>query len=195
MNIRKALETLELKDDRGRHISAKPGMMDLAQQICEHFIAAYPQYVGGEAPIAKRHAVAFYKAAVLCHNRKEDPKVFVIKQLRGMAVIGKFYPRLIYSEVVTDAGDDGSDVKLDIIRHYKAQLALFDSRCKLYGPLNALTDEANDFSPLFRYVVANEYGIKALADTLVEAARKELLHTPSAGEVFGDDRLRRLTVA
>ena len=192
INIKAALETLELKDDKGRHIAPRPGMVELAQEIHDHFVIGYQQYTGKEAPLSKRHATAFYKAALLCHSRKEDPKVFVVKQLRGMATTGKFFPRLIYSEVITDAGDDGSDIKLDIIRHYKAQLALFDSRCKLYGPLNALTDEANDFSPLFRYVVAHEYGMKALASTYAAAALQELQHTPSAREVFGDDRLKDL---
>ncbi len=192
INIKAALETLELKDEHGRHIAPRPTLIDLAQELHDTFVTLYPQYVGGAAPLSKKHATAFYRAAVLCHSRKEDPQVFVTKQLRGMAVTGKFYPKLIYSEAMTDAGDDGGDIKLDVIRHYKAQLALFDSRCKLYGPLNALTDRANDFSPLFKYVVAQEYGMKALASTFAAVALQELLNTPSAREVFGDARIKDL---
>jgi len=192
MDISEALKTVDFKDERGRHTVPKPAVVALAQTIFDCFITAYPNYVGGAAPVSKKHAIAFYKAALLCLRRKEDPQVFVVKQLRGMAAIGKFFPKLIYSEKVIEACNDGNDVKLDIIRHYKAQLALFDSRCKLYGPLNALTDEANGFSPLFRYIAAREYGMKALAQSFAAAALLELKTTPSAREVFGDDRLKDL---
>lgn len=193
-DVREALTHLELKDDQGRFVTADPRIVDLALRILELFQEGCRKAVGSTQLITRKNVAYIYKAAKLCDEYGETPELFVAKQLRGMLQFSKLWINGLASPLIHRTVEEAADVKLEAVRYYKSQLALFESRRRLYGPSLALEDEANDFSPLFRYVIANELGLQHVADAYREDAKLELAKNPVARDVFGN-RLETLGVA
>lgn len=192
--IRICLEHLELKDEAGRFITARPHLVELALRIAELYQEGCRQIKVGAQPINRRNIIHLYNAAVLCESCQETPELFVATQLRGMLQFSKLWVNSLASRLIHDTAKSQVDIKVEAIRYYKAQLALFDLRCRLYGPALALEDEANDFSPLFRYVIAHDLGLTHVADAYASAAKTELTNNPVARDVFGN-RLEQLGIA
>lgn len=184
LKLREELEALDIFED-DKHKTADPRLVDLAVRIAELYEVGVTQAVGTSQRLTRRSLHHLYNAAKLCDQYGETPELFVAKQIRGMLKFSKLWVNALASATIHQAVDDDSNVKLDSIRYYKAQLALFDARSRLYGPALAVEDEANDFSPLFRFVLASDLGVKHVADAYETAARQELANNPVARDVFG----------
>lgn len=187
INLRQTLEGLELKDDAGRHITARPEIVDLALRIADLYASECLRTVGRHQRFTSDNAKHLYKAALLCNDLEETPEVFVATQMRGMLSSGQLWLSSLSSpRVHNNSKAFIGDVTLDAVAYYKAQLALFNDRSRLYGPTLAVEDLSNEFSPLFRWVLAHDLGLTDLASALLEDARNELLSNPIARDVFGN---------
>ena len=184
-NLRATLEGLSIVDDDGRHHTARPQVVDVAVQIADLYVRECSRMAGRYERISEKSAPFLYKAAQLCLDLGKTPSEFVAVQLRGMLSSGQLWIRALASPHLHQEGASNGDVTLDAVAYYKAQLALFNDRSRLYGPTFALEDTANEFSPLFRWVLARDLGLTELAKAYAEAAHSELLTNPVARDVFG----------
>jgi hypothetical protein len=140
---------------------------------------------GSAQRITAANVVHLYKAAQLCKELEETPEVFVATQLRGMLERNQLWLTALGSPRIHQDSLSARNVTLDAVLYYKAQLELFTARSRLYGPALAVEDDSNDFSPLFRYILAEDLKLPHIADACRAAARRELLSNPAARDVFG----------
>lgn len=184
MDIQQELDHLEVRDAANRLRTPDPAVVAYALEMVEALKRQWPMYVGAPLRLAKTHIQVLYKAALLGASLSKTPAEFVDTQLSGMAKRQKFWLSSLASPSYSEAALSDDDLKLLQLRSYKAQLALFSNRCTLYGPHLAIRDTANDFSPLFRYVLACEYGERDIADHLAESALTEWQASAAAKELF-----------
>lgn len=184
-NLEQILGHVLLRDDDGRVFTARPEIVTLAVRIAELFTEESIRMTGRAQRITAANAVHVYKAAQLCHELGETPEVFVATQLRGMIEKHQMWLTALGSPRVHQDSLSARNVTLDAVLYYKAQLELFNARSRLYGPVLATEDDSNDFSPLFRYVIAVDLGLDCVAASCADRARRELLSNPAARDVFG----------
>ena len=184
IDLKEQLEGLDIVEE-GRHHVADPKLVNLAVRIAELYTDGCTQAIGHSQKFGVRSLKHLYNAAKLCDSYGETPELFVAKQIRGMLKYSKLWVNALASAAVHTSSEEDSNITLDSIRYYKSQLALFGARSRLYGPALAIEDEANDFSPLFRYVLASDLGLKHVADSYATAALKELSNNPVAKDIFG----------
>lgn len=181
-----------LRDDAGRVITARPAVVELAVRIAELFTEECTRMTGSARRFTESNVIHLYKAAQLCEELGETPEVFVATQLRGMLERNQLWINALSSARVHHDSLAAKNVTLDAVLYYKAQLELFSARTRLYGPVLAIEDDSNDFSPLFRYILAEDLGLSHVAAACAAAARRELLSNPAARDVFGP-RTSKLT--
>lgn len=196
-NIEQLLEHVLLRDDDGRVFTARPEVVQLAVRIAKLFTEECLRMTGKAQRITASNAVHVYKAAQLCRELGETPEVFVATQLRGMLERNQLWLTALGSPRIHQDSLATRNVTLDAVLHYKGQLELFNSRSRLYGPVLAVEDDSNDFSPLFRYILAVDLNLPHVAAAYAERARCELLSNPAARDVFGSrtDKLAAGTTA
>jgi len=191
MKLATELELLELRDGAGRMTVAKPDMLRLAIQIAEVTQRIWPSYVGAPARFSRKHIPVLYKAALLATEQGLSAEAFVTQQIAGMARLSKFWLSSLASPVYSNDTLNADELKLLQLRSYKAQLALFSSRCMLYGPLLAIRDQANEFSALFRFVLATEYKLPEIAERYRQAAIDEWHSSTAAQDLFTNPNVRQ----
>lgn len=180
------LDSIELVDEDGRFHVPLPKFVELGERILDLFMELRSRYTHGKTRVSKKAYVQFYKAAILCEEQGLAPEQFVEQQLNGMARIGKFWPSAIASPKFAALAPDPNILWVRMIRHYKSQLKMFSDRSMIYGPRLTLEDGTNQFTPLFRAVMANEYGFHDIVREHFGAAQHELVTVPVAREVFGN---------
>lgn len=183
--LQQLLEHVLLRDDDGRVFTAKPDIVQLAVRIGDLFTEECLRMTGRAQRITAANVVHVYKAAQLCRELGETPEVFVATQLRGMIERNQPWLTALGSTRVHEDSLAMRNVTLDAVLYYKAQLELFNARSRLYGPVLATEDASNDFSPLFRYILAEDLKLSHVAAAYEAAARRELLSNPVARDVFG----------
>jgi len=184
MNLATELELLEWRDDAGRMSVTRPHLCVLALRIYDTLQQLWPVYVGAAVKLSKKHIPVLYKSAVLADEQGISAEAFVTQQLAGMARKSKFWLSSLASKTYSQDQPVSGELKLLQLRSYKSQLALFTSRCMLYGPQLAIRDRANDFSALFRFVLATEYGLTEIADSLRKDACLEWSASTAAQDLF-----------
>ena len=175
---------IDLIDDEGMHHVPDPLQAALAEEILDWFVKLRPQYVPGRVTIPKKSLPHFYRAAEICSQRGQTPALYVRQQLDGMAVVGTFWPTAIANENIAEEAGTADAANIYSVLRYKAQLDLFHSRVRLYGPILAIRDKGNPFTPLLRCVLAHEYGLTEVVDDYRDAALVELDSIPMATQVF-----------
>jgi hypothetical protein len=190
MNLAEELQLLEWKNSSGHMSVTRPDMCAVALRIAAAVQQIWPIYVGVPARIGRKHIEVLYKAALLATEQGIGPEAFATQQLAGMARKSKFWLSSLASPVYAEGQPEAEELKLLQLRGYKSQLALFTSRCKLYGPQLAIRDRANSFSALFRYVLATEYALPEIAESLRKDAALEWASSTAAQDLFDkpDDR-------
>jgi GDP-D-mannose dehydratase len=103
-----------------------------------------------------------------------------------MAELNLLWPRAIAGEVFDESEQTTNTRSLERIRHYKAQLDLYESRASLYGPENAVRDMANPFSPVVRYYLAKTLGLHDIMKSFEALAKDEVLASKEARETFDE---------
>ena len=187
LNIEAELNGLELKDEKGRVHVADPELVAMALQVIELYKIFHEKYTGHAARVSRASIVYFYRAAVLAKGLKISPEELVARQFKSMSRIGIYRPTCISSADLLEESFKTSDVRLDELRRYKANIELYNSRTTLYGSELALRDSTNEFSPLFRVVMAHKLGLKEIVDAYYDDAVVEYQTTPVAKEVFQGD--------
>lgn len=182
---RPKIADIDLIDDEGRHHVPKRDIAELAERILDLFLGIGRSYVPRPINVRKKDLVYFYKAALLCMERKQTPEQFVVQQLEGMASIGTFWPRGIATHRFERTIDAEQQWIASKIAHYRSQLAIFLELASLYGPITTINDRTVDFTPLFKCVMAHHYKAVELEEKYRAAALVELQAVPIAAEVFG----------
>lgn len=178
-------EDLELQDEQGRFTLPKPHLCDVARQILQLYTQLRPQYTGGQVRVGKKQLIHFYRAAELCCKMKLTPTSYVKQQLEGMARMGTFWPNGIAAVRHLEAVPDYQLSDKQATKNYKSQLTLFLVRAKIYGARFVLEDPSNQFTPLFRCAIAQDYGFHDIVKEYEDAARLELESVPVARKTFG----------
>lgn len=185
MDLLQELLLHEVTDGDGAYLVADARLCGIAVRIAEAVEQLWPTYTGTQAHIRSlKYVPVLYKAAQLADSWGQSPEQFATQQLAGMARLSKFWLKSLASEKYRDTQPKEEDLNLLQLRLYKSQLAVFMSRCKLYGPLLAIKDRANEFTVLFRYVLATEYGLLDIADQLHGGACLEWASSPAAQNLF-----------
>jgi len=179
-------DDLEIIDEQGRYHVTNPHTVTLAEHLLALFIQERPRYVPGPVRVGKKSLKHFYKAAEMCRAAEMTPEAFIAQQLEAMAQKGTFYPNAIASPKLEEAVPTHHMQRSQKLRYYKSQLALFRDRATMFSPRSALTDRANQFSPLVRCVLAYELGFSDIGDSYVDEAKHERAATDIADEIFGD---------
>lgn len=186
------LEELTIQDAEGRYRTPDPVLVELARRI-------FKLYVGRMESLAKKtgrraarpgskHALHFYRAAELCQELGLEAAEYVDIQVQYMSTSGSFWPNAIASRVPFELQQsDRQSRDLVALRRYKAQLDLLEARVRLYGPRSALKDPANDFTPLFRCVIARREGFDDIERRYLSQAMIELESNPVAREIFPEE--------
>lgn len=185
-------DDLELTDSQGRFDVVDPELAKLAHQIFNEFSAQRQELAKASgkvaAQVSPKHAVHFYRAAELCREMDMNPIEYVALQLEHMAASGKFWPQGIANkEAFRNRESQQQERTLMALRAYRAQLDLFKARERMFGARLALIDEANDFSPLFRCVMARRHNVDAVEAKYALQAVLELDQKPIAAEVFAGE--------
>lgn len=180
---------LDTRDDQGRFHVPDPELIETARAVAREFYAqaqALAEKNDKQYPRpSNKYAVHFYRAAELCRELALTPVEYVAIQLGYMAENGAIWPNGIANKAPFDQERNTRENRnLVALRRYGAQLDLFSARSKLYGPRLALKDPANDFSPLFRCVMARRNGLDDIQDRYIAEAVLELEATPVASELF-----------
>jgi hypothetical protein len=193
-SIEQLLEHVTLRDESNRLITARPNIVQLALHIADLYTEECIRMTGSAQRITAANVIHLYKAAQLCKDLGETPEVFVATQLRGMLERNQLWLTALGSPRIHQDSISARNVTLDAVLYYKAQLELFTARSRLYGPVLAVEDDSNDFSPLFRYILAEDLQLPHVAAACRAAARRELLSNPAARDVFGP-RTEKLAAA
>lgn len=186
-DLRTELEHVELRDESGRIHVASPFFIDLALEIYELYKLHYQRLTGYPARIGRASVKRFYSAAVLCHEKKLSPEEFVTYQFKTMTAVGVYQPTLLDSRDSLERAQAMSHVKLDELGRYRANLELYVARAKLYGPELAIRDSTNDFSALFRAVMAHRLGLTDVVAKYYSAALDEYRATQVSKELFAGE--------
>jgi hypothetical protein len=176
-------DDLEIKENGRLHVPEQ-GLIDLALKLLELYIDNAPSYSAGRP--SRRDAIFFYKAAEIVKSRGLTPEEFITQRLRRMAELNLLWPRAIAGEVFDESEQTNNARSLERIRHYKAQLDLFENRSSLYGSENAVRDMSNPFSPVVRYYLAKKLGLDDVMKSFEALAKDELLASREARETFDE---------
>lgn len=177
-------DSLTIIDEKGQYHVPKPQLIKLAEQILELFIQRRPNYVPGHVRVPRQTLIQFYWAAQKCYDQGISAEVYIDRQLERMARIGQFWPQAIAAEL--SAYDSDRKDPLYGIHFYRTQINLFVERGKIFGECVAISDTNNDFSPLFRCVMANKLGLSDVVNRFYLDAKFELAALPIASEIFGE---------
>jgi hypothetical protein len=178
------LASLEIRDDKGRIHVADPVVVSNALKIIELYKVYHEKYTDQPPRISYKSLLHFYKAALLAVSKDISVEELVARQFKRMSQIGVYRTNCIDSEKMLDESLKTVDLTLDELRRYQANIELYTSRTKLYGSELALRDSTNEFSPLFRVVMAYKLGLKETIDAYYAAALTEYQTSPIAKEVF-----------
>ncbi len=173
---------LDLVDDKKRHWVPKPDLVELADAICEAYIAQRPQFVPGRVTIPKASLKQFYDAAQLCRAEGLTAEQYVYRALQAMSLTGNFWPSGIAKqrEVELTHHQQWSET----ISSYTARIANCNARLKIYDPRLLVADEQLDITPLMRFVLARDLGMTDLMARYKQAALMEYRGSPAAAELF-----------
>ncbi len=179
-------KNLELIDEDGHYHVPDSELVQIASDLLEAFNKAYPRFIRDKRiMVSNKNLIYFYKAAELARELKETPSQYVEIQLRAMSEYQLFYVTAFANRDMHIKANT-NNVTIDHVRFYKAQLELFKERVLLYGPRSAIMDESNQFTPLFRCIMANIHGFNDLVNIHKKLAIDELASRPIAQSAFGD---------
>lgn len=187
-------EHLPITDSDGNYHVADPATCRVASRLYELWPRLLRVYMPRDMKIASRDAIAFYRAAVLCMERKLTPEAYLSQILVGMSKTGCFYTRLISSPKVLDLGHEDPKVRrkrwLDL---YSSQLQLYETRYPIFGHRDLLLDDTVPFTPLFRCVMSTVSGVmNDVFPRYLDAARIELQAVDVAKEIFNKELLEHI---
>lgn len=171
--------------ERGRVHVPDPEVMATAQRILALYIEERGKLTPGLVTVGKAAIPSFYKAAVLCRERKLEPEQYVRQILHGMSTTGQYWPSAVASVKLLDAAAKVGSSSIDLGR-YKASLAAWSALSKTLGPEMAIRDPQSPFSPLFRMLLALEYDLPDVAAEQREPALFELRSCEIARDVFAE---------
>lgn len=186
-SLRAELEGLTIKDEKGRIHVTDPETVDKALKLIELYAAYYERYTEHVPRVSKLSIPHFYRAVALAAEYGITLEELVARQFKSMSRYGIFRANCIDSKNMLEASLKSSDIILDELGRYKANIELYNSRTKLYGSELALRDSTNEFSPLFRAVMAHKLGLKEVVSAYYDAALVEYRTTPIAKEVFAGE--------
>lgn len=175
-------DQMELVDEHGRHWVPEPGLLALAEQLCEAYIAQRPQFVPGRVTIPKRDLRKFYDAAIRCRSEKMTPEQYVHRQLQSMSLTGRFWPSAIAKQ--HEAELTYQEQWSETFNLYIARIAHYNAVSKLYDPRLLVADEQLDLTPLMRFALASDLRMTDLMARYENAARLEYRASAAAAHLF-----------
>lgn len=187
LDYRTELTHLELRDSDGRFHVASEAEVDKALKLIEMYKTHYEMYTGAQPRISQKSLKHFYGAVLLAAEKGLSIEELAAYQFRSMSRIGVYQTSAIDSRLLLEHALADSNVTSDALGRYRANIALFEARSKLYGPQLAVTDMTNDFTPLFRSVMAHRLQIPDVVRFCYAAAVAEYHTNPVAKELFASD--------
>jgi hypothetical protein len=185
---------LDITDEDGNYHVPDPQVCRVASQLYDLWPRMAAVYVSRPPRVARKDEISFYRAAKLCMTLGLQPEVYLHQILQGMSQVGHYYPKLIESRTILERGYERPEAKRNRwLRHYRAQVTLFEDRAPIYGYEALLNDPTAPFTPLFRCVMARLSGVgDSVVPAYKEAARLEFAAVEVASEIFGAESLEFL---
>ena len=158
----------------------------MAREIMTVFCQVRAEY----APVQRggRKWPHYVPAARLCLELKQTPLQFVMQRIPLLIASGLWYPQLLESRTISaDLAALADKKRIHDVDSYAAQWTAFQDVLKVLEPRLIIADDARDFTPLFRCVLAVRYGLPAVIPRYADDARKELAGRPVAAELFREE--------
>lgn len=169
----------------GQYRAVTPEIERYVQIIRDAFLETRKAY-DPMAPMRASKAAYdhFLQTAFLVKKLGLEPREFTTRQVQAMGLTGNIFPVGLHSLKVMERQPDREEIDRDSLWTYRTQFDIFVGLHKIFTPVEAIMDPANQFTPLFRMCIAMRLGLTEFAERHRDRAKAELVLHPLARRIF-----------